>query len=273
MVHRDHLVLLTHPTHATIAALGQIAYDLNASWNSTATLKKYESLVAQLMLLQQNTKDLDAMDRFEILREFFFKQKQFIPLSTKPKLERFLLPYTLLSRSGPPELLLLLFLSLAEAAQLPLQVVEYHQKIIIKFIDAGHSRLFDFKNACQLLTTQEVLDLVNTGSDCNRTLEATELLSQYLLLLKTQSLRERSFISLYKIQTYLIQHQPFALNHFLDRARAAYYIGDVVKAAEDMGQYLAFHKDTVINGRLLRLAKKIKDEGLLKNLPYIGDHF
>ena len=255
--------------------LSQIAYDLNASWLTTSTLKKYEKLLAQLTSLVPLPveSDLDGMDRFEILKDFFFHQKKFIPLETKPKLDRYLLPYTLLSRSGPVELLLLIFLGLAETLNLSLQVVEHQNHIMLKLVHEGRSKIFDFNNRCQLLSSQEVLDMVNEGSDYTHCLQFSDLVSNYLLLLKTQSLRERSFINLYKIQTYLIQLQPFALNHFLDRARAAYAIGDVVKAAEDMSQYLAFHKDNVVNQRLVRLVKKIKSEGVLKNIPYIGDHF
>ena len=42
------------------------------------------------------------------LKDFFFEQKTFSTLSSKPKLDKYLLPYTLLSRKGPEELLLLI---------------------------------------------------------------------------------------------------------------------------------------------------------------------
>lgn len=273
LIRRDHLVLITQPTHTAMAVLSELAYDLNSTTTSSSLLKKYEQWVAQLILKQTHSPELTDAERFELLKQFFFEDRKFKPLSIKPKLDRYLLPYLLLSRSGPQELLLLVFLCLAESIRVPLQVIKHSDRMIIKLIDNGRSRMFDFKKKCEWLSTQEVLDLVNQGTDCNQIYNFTDLLSNYLLLLKTQSLRERSFIQLYKIQSHLIQHQPFALNHFLDRARAAYAIGDVVRAAEDMSQYLVYHKDTVINGRLLRLAQKIKNEGLLKNLPYIGDRF
>ena len=78
------------------------------------------------------------------------------------------------------------------------------------------------------------LELINAGCDATKSLSIDEILSRYLLTMKTQSLRERSFLSLYTILTYLIHHQPFVLNHIVDRARAAYAIGDLVKAAEDI---------------------------------------
>jgi hypothetical protein len=127
-------------------------------------------------------------------------------------------------------------------------------------IDQGKSRLFEFENKCSELSTQEIVNLVNQGCDCTKAVTQEELLVRYLVLLKTQCLRERSLIHFYKMQTYLVHYQPFALNHLIDRARAAYAIGDIVRAAEDLGQYVVFQSEKVTNSRYLQLIRRIKEK-------------
>jgi len=254
-----------------ISELSRIAHDLNSSWPPSGTLKKYQTLLAQLNLNLAD-QDLDPFERFEILRAFFFDQKKFSPLVSKPKLEKFLLPYVLLSRSGPPEILVLLFICLAQSLQLPLQVIKNDTDIVIKVLHEGRSHLFDFRRHCEALNSDEILELINCGCDATKCLSIDEVLSRYLLSMKTQSLRERSFLSLYTILTYLIHHQPFVLNHIVDRARAAYAIGDLVKAAEDIGQYLTFHSEKMSNYKFLKLLRKLNREKLMKNLPPFRDH-
>jgi regulator of sirC expression with transglutaminase-like and TPR domain len=255
-----------------ISELSRIAHDLNSVWPPSGTLKKYRALLAQLNLNLED-QDLDPFERFEVLKTFFFEQKKFSPMVSKPKLEKYLLPYVLLSRSGPPELLLLLFICLAQSLQLPLQVIKNDDaKIVIKVIHEGKSFLFDFQRHCETLNSDEILDLINGGCDATKCLSVDEVMSRYLLTMKTQSLRERSFLSLYTILTYLIHHQPFVLNHIVDRARAAYAIGDLVKAAEDIGQYLSFHSEKMSNYKFLKLIRKLNRENLLKNIPPFRDN-
>jgi len=276
MATRGHLVLINPDHDSLISELSRIAYDLNSMWPPSLTLKKYHSLLAQLNLTLNN-QELDPFEKFEILKDFFFKKKNFSPLASKPKLEKYLLPYILLSRSGPQEMLLLLFLSLAQSIGLNVDVIKNESsgqnvEIIIKVIHEGRSFLFNFARKCETLTTDNILELINSGCDCTKHLPINEVLSHYLLLIKTQSLRERSFLSLYKIQTYLIYHQPFVLNHIVDRARAAYAIGDIVKAAEDISQYLSFHSDKMSNSKFLKLLRKVKDDKISKHLPTFRDH-
>jgi regulator of sirC expression with transglutaminase-like and TPR domain len=265
-----HLVLIDTESDYLISELSRVSHDINSVWVPSQTIKKYHSLAAQLHLLTED-KDLDTQERFEVLKSFFFHSKRFSPLAAKPKMDRFLLPYILLSRSGPQEILLLLFICLARTLNIHLSVIKSTDRTILKFIDNGRPVLCDFRNRGRLLDTNEVIELINEGCDFTKTVEQRDLLARYLLLMKTQCLRERSFIHLYKIQSYLITHQPFVLNHLVDRARAAYAIGDLVKAAEDIGQYLSFHTDKISNYRFLKLLKKLREEKVFKNFPYFND--
>jgi regulator of sirC expression with transglutaminase-like and TPR domain len=266
-----HLVLIDTDSDYLISELSRVSYDINSVWVPSQTIKKYQSLSAQLHLLTDG-QDLDLQERFEVLKRFFFNSKQFSTLAAKPKMDRFLLPYILLSRSGPPEILLLLFICLARALNIRLQVIKSSHRTILKFVDNGRPVLSDFDNHGRLLSTNEVIELINDGCDFTKTVDQKELLTRYLLLMKTQCLRERSFLHLYKIQSYLIQLQPFVLNHLVDRARAAYAIGDLVKAAEDIGQYLSFHTDKISNYRFLKLLRKLREEKVFKHFPYFNDH-
>lgn len=241
--------------------LSHIAHDLSSLWPLHRTLQGCQTLSKEL----QSTVGINAGDslkHFEAVCDFFFKQKKFKPLKSKPTLEKYLLPYALLSRRGPVELLLPLFIGLNRHVHLNIQVAHYNKEIILKLIVEGKAHFFNFKNACQPLTSEDLIHLVNSGCDCSGSVSEHDVLTKYLLRIKKQSLRERSLLHLYKIQTYLMKYQPFALNHILDRARAAYAIGDVVKAAEDVSQYLTFSKDMMHNNRITRLISKLNNRTL-----------
>lgn len=254
----NHLVLIHSQNDYVITELSRIAHDINSTWTPDQTIKKYRALQAQLTYKIPHPAQLSGLDRFLILQDFFFAEKKFSPLASKPSLEKLLLPYTLLSRGGTQDILLLIFLSLAKSLNLTVEVLKNETTTILKLIDEGKSRLFLFEKNLHELNKQEVLDLVNSGCDCTKTLSTHELLASYLVLLKTQCLRERSLIHFYKLQTHLIHYQPFDLHHLIDRARAAYAIGDIVRAAEDLGQYVTFHSEKVTNSRYLKLLRKLR---------------
>lgn len=259
---RESLFLFSNRSSSTVFELSQLAYDLNASYLPNSVLKKFE-VQAQILKAFCKEHATDSIDCFEILKIFFFERQKYSLLSCRYKVDRLLIPFALNSHSAPLELLLLLFVSFAEEVKIQLQVLPHGNDWIIKWVHDGHTKLFDFRLHCQTLRTEDLLALINDGVDCSHWMGKSELMNQYLLLLKTQCLRERSFLQLYKIQTYLLRYQPFALNHLLDRARAAYAIGDVVRAAEDLGEYLSFHKDTVINNRWVKLFNKMRKDGFL----------
>ena len=198
--HSGRLVLIHSDTDVMISELARVAQDINSSWPVDMSLKKYRHLAEQLRL--HLPLGASPHDTFEHLRRFYFEQKKFSTLASKPRLEKCLLPYTLLSRSGPPEMLVLLFVSLARSLDLPVEVLSLSPQTVIKFVDQGKNRLFLMQNQCRELTRNEIVDLVNAGCDCTQSLRPTDLLMSYLVFLKTQSLRERRLVHFYKIQVH-----------------------------------------------------------------------
>ncbi len=266
----NHLVLVHSEHDYFVTELSRIAADMKCSWAPELTVKKYRSLLEQLSALEHPTA---PRARLLSLQNFFFNQRGFCFLASKPALDKYLLPYTLLSRSGPPEALLLLFLSLANNLNLQLEVLQgpnqpwpatrptqqWPAQWIIKLVESGKPQLFEFSSTFRELSKTDIVDMVNAGCDFTRPVKSKTLLTNYLLLLKTQSLRERSLVQFYKLQSHLIHHQPFALQHLVDRARAAYAIGDLVRAAEDIGQYMTFRSQKVTNSRYVKLIRKMKE--------------
>jgi regulator of sirC expression with transglutaminase-like and TPR domain len=251
----QHLVLVHSEHDYFVTELSRIAADMKSSWSPELTVKKYRALLEQASKL--NLPD-SPRERLFCLQHFFFNERGFSVLASKPSLDKCLLPYTLLSRSGPPEVLLLLFLSLAKNLNLQVEVLQGPTLWIVKLLDSGKAYLFEFNSTFREYSKAEIVDMVNAGCDFTRSVNAKTLLTSYLSLLKTQSLRERSLVQFYKLQSHLIHHQPFALQHLVDRARAAYAIGDLVRAAEDLGQYMTFRSEKVTNSRYAKLLRKMK---------------
>ncbi|MCC6137887.1 MAG: hypothetical protein IT287_04595 [Bdellovibrionaceae bacterium] len=263
MLTQERLAVVDTQRDTLFVDLSHIAHELSALWPLHRTLQGCQNLSKEL-LATVGTNTNDPLKHFEAISDYFFKQKKFKPLKSKPTLEKYLLPYTLLSRRGPVELLLPLFVGLNHQLNLNVQVAHYGQEIIIKLIVEGKAHFFNFKKACEQLNSEDLITLVNSGCDCSQTVSEQEILTKYLLRIKHQCMRERSLLSLYKIQTYLMKYQPFALNHILDRARAAYAIGDIVKAAEDVSQYLTFSADRINNTRMIKLMRKMNHHSLLR---------
>lgn len=248
--------------------LSRIAHELSARWPVNKTLQGCQNLSKEL-LSTVGRQASDPLKHFEDVCYYFFKQKKFKPLKSKPNLEKYLLPYALLSRRAPIELLVPLFIALCRQVQIQVQVVHYGgQEIILKLLIEGKSHFFNFNKAGERLTSEDLIALVNSGTNCSEVIKEDDILAKYLLRLKNQCLRERSFLNLYKIQTHLMSYQPFALNHLLDRARAAYAIGDIVRAAEDVSQYLSFSAQRIHNTRMLKLVRKINQHHLLRRFPF-----
>ncbi len=253
-----HHLVLVHTEHDYfVTELSRIAFDMKSSWPPELTVKKYRALLDQASKVNF---PLSPKERLLGLHDFFFNKRGFTPLASKPTLDKYLLPYTLLSRSGSPEVLLLLFLSLAKNLNLQLEVLQCQNQWIVKLVDSGKSHLFEFNSTFREFSKAEVVELVNAGCDFTQPVDAKNLLTTYLFKLKTQCLRERSLLQFYKLQTHLIHHQPFALQHLVDRARAAYAIGDLVRAAEDLGQYVTFRSDKVTNNKYVKLLRKMKEK-------------
>jgi regulator of sirC expression with transglutaminase-like and TPR domain len=260
---QERLAVVDTQKDSLFIDLCHIAHDLSSLWPLNRTLQGCHSLAKELTA-HAGTNSPEPLQHFELVCDFFYQTKKFKPSKSKPTLEKCLLPYTLLSRRGPLEILLPLFIGLSRKVGLQVVVAHYNKVVILKLIVDGKSHFYDFTNRCTKLTSEDLITLVNSGCDCSQVLSDNEVLTKYLLRIKHQSLRERSFLSVYKIQTYLMQYQPFALNHVLDRARAAYAIGDIVKAAEDVSQYLTFSADRINNTRMIKLMRKLNSHNIMK---------
>ncbi|MCB9073810.1 MAG: hypothetical protein H6623_09320 [Bdellovibrionaceae bacterium] len=263
MFTEERLAVVDTQRDTLFIGLSHIAHDLSSLWPFNRTLQGCQNLTKDLVH-HVGINGPDVEHQFRVLCTYFYDQKRFKPMKSKPTLEKCLLPYALLSRRGPLEILLPLFLGLARKIGLQVSVVYYGKNIILKLVVDGQSHFYDFTKHCQRLTSEDLIALVNSGCDCTKLVDDNEVMAKYLLRIKHQCLRERSFLSLYKVQTYLMQYQPFALNHVLDRARAAYATGDMIKAYEDVSQYLAFSADRINNTRMIKLMKRLNNHALLK---------
>jgi len=247
--------------------LSRIANELSPRWPDRKSLQSCHTLSKDL-LSSVGDHHPDPFKHFEAVCIYFFKIKKFKPLKSKPTLDKYLLPYALLSRRGPLELLLPLFIALCRQVHLDPLVAHYGQDIILKLLVHGKAHFFNFTKGGEPLTSEDLIALINSGSDCSHVIKEDDVLAKYLLRLKNRCLRERSFLNLYKVQTHLMSYQPFALHHLLDRARAAYAVGDIVRAAEDVSQYLSFSAQRIHNTRMIKLVRKINQHQLLKRFPF-----
>ncbi|MCB0379253.1 MAG: hypothetical protein KDD33_12240 [Bdellovibrionales bacterium] len=237
--------------------------EFNPSWSpqilQSQLHKLYKNLAKRVEGLGQE------QDRLDTLIDYFFRQMGFNALdSSQLSLERCFLPYVLSCRQGPPELLMLLFTTLAEKIDLRVQVMACRKHFLLKVYIHERPQIVDVLNQGRCLQPYQIVDLINEGLDfASQELTTHCIVISYLNQLKARAKKEQHLQLLSLIHSYLMKYQPFNLRHISERALVAYQSGDYKKAAEDIRSYFVYKSPEVTNYHLRKIYKlarrQIKD--------------
>ena len=232
--------------------------ELNPLWPTKVLRRKILNIMADLK--QLNLADCSDLEKLERLRHFFFHQKAFsITPPEEQTIQNNLLPYILSSRKGPPEILLLLFSTLAEFIELKVQCHVRQGRYLLKVFIDEKPQIVDFRKNAKFLEPYEIVELINEGIDFSKDHNHSRVIVRYLYLLRRLAKRERDLSTLAHTHSYLMKYQPFNLKHVSERAKVAYMTGDFRTAITDIRSYFLYRSPGMNSqslARIYRMARK-----------------
>ena len=254
---REHVQLVLELCHFT--------EDLNPLWSAKKTF-------AQLRLLSDPVKEKietlnDQKEIYEEACRYFFEVLGFRctdkeDLSFKDSL----IPQILETRQGPASMVMLLFTSLLEEANIKVQIASCRKRHLLKVQINGRAHITDFDKNGELIDHEEILNLINRGFDFSSgPLQSDALVVEYLNTMKRLSKNEKRLHIQTMIHSYLMKYQPFNLKHLSERAMVAYETGDYKTAMEDIRSYFQYKQPELTNQKLKEIYKMaLKQERKLK---------
>ena len=252
-----HLTLLKHYKKMALE-ICHFASEVDPACHAQKIYNQLRGITAELQ--EQLPETRSDREKVEGLIHFFFGHLGFqISHSAPSSLRSLLLPEVLDNRQGPREVLALIFLTLAEAVNLKIELNSDSSSHLMKVFIDDHPTIIDFDRRGHFLEPYEIVDLVNHGIDFNHSPPPELPVILYLRLLKKMARDKNQFGILTKVQSHLIRHQPFNLKYLSERALIAYESGNFREAIEDIRDYFLYRSSDISNFKLknvYRMARK-----------------
>lgn len=238
-----------------IMELCHFTQEINPLWTTESLSQQLKAISRPA--IQKITGKTKEDEVFKSLIDSFFTDCRFACTKGEPQsLQALFLPCVLNARSGPTPLLMLLLTAWLEEAGIRTQIISCQQRHLFKVRIFNHWKIFDFENNCQVLTPEDLLDLVNQGFQFSSgKLGSEAMVIAYLNRIKGQARKENQTQALAMTHSYLMRYQPFNLRHLRGRAHLAYETGDYRRAVDDIRSYFQYKPSDFTNAPLRRLYK------------------
>jgi regulator of sirC expression with transglutaminase-like and TPR domain len=196
--------------------------------------------------------DLSPRERLNSLNSYFFGAKDFQAISdsayTNDAGPLYLLARVLASRVGSPMMIALLYAYLAEQIGVNLHFVDLQPHCFLKLVDAGTSSFIDLSKAGRCLSSEELLELVQTRWKSNvsderlaETLSHEHFVVDFCHALKRTYAKREDAERLLILLNHILEYQPSNLLLVAERAMVLRKLGRFKSALLDLKRYFAFH--------------------------------
>jgi regulator of sirC expression with transglutaminase-like and TPR domain len=182
-------------------------------------------------------------DRWEILRQFLFSEKNFqLSLLRPAEISEncLLLKSVLQERIGHPLALVFVVLHLAHYLDLPIALLQARHHFLLKWVRSGKTVYLDLYNEGRALTDQELIQVLNRSSSNLEVWSARQLLAQYLNLLTQVFARGQNSAHLLTIYNLLLQIDDGNTDILGQRALLRHKLGYSRDALSDLKRYFSF---------------------------------
>jgi regulator of sirC expression with transglutaminase-like and TPR domain len=246
-----HLNLLREMSRVS----AELDSEVQAEWMVKRLLFLSYEFESQLHGLGTLTDD----EKLQQLNRFLFEKKGFVcqcdPRKLLASYEAFLLSRTLVTRTGAPIVLALIYAFLAERVGVSIDFVDLKPTGQIKYYlrwskneDMSlRSHFIDLSRGGATLTTDELIETLqhrfldeSDPSNVLETMSFESFLADYLLQLKAAFLPHASVEKLLFIQNILIAYQPSSLQLLGERALLHRRLGNFRSALTDLKRFFAF---------------------------------
>lgn len=184
--------------------------------------------------LQQECANKDPIDRWGILRDFFFHKKEF---SCESNLW---LKSVLHSRRGHPLTLGFLLLHLASQVGLPLQLIQARHHYIIRLVINGHTVYFDLMNNGKIMTDEDLVKVLHRSASNLEVWNAKQLLLAYLEELARQFEMCEDWNRLLSVYDLYLHLDDTCTSVFGLRGLLRHKLGMIREALSDLKRYFSF---------------------------------
>lgn len=253
---RPHIPIsiLRQKTQQLVFEVCHFTQDLNPLWPTRTLIQRLKSKSRPILNRIHNLPQQQI--QFQELVNYFFVELGFQLRPQSLSLQSCFLPQVLNSREGPVPLLMLLFCSLAEEADIKVQLSSSRKRHLLKVQLDGRSHIVDFDNKCRCLEPFEIVELINQGFDFSSgAINMDMLVIDYLIEIRKLARQEKRLQILSLVHSYLMRYQPFNLKHLSERAVVAYETGDYKTAIDDIRSYFLYKQPEFNNLDLKRIYK------------------
>lgn len=250
-----------------VRELSRISEQLDPSVPSEWLIKRILFFAYELQTRVQ--KEASERDRLAALNFFFFEDKKFRCLSDSAKRhalsEAYRLNHVLMTRSGAPTVLALIYAFLAERIGLSLEFVDLKPTCFLKWTEDGRSRFIDIIRGGSTLSSDELIEMLHSRfqmtSFCNTSLLETfsfdTYLADYISELKFTLLPKNEPEKLLFLQNILIAYQPSNIQLLGERALLHRRLGEFKNALSDLKRYFTFHERDKAPPELVRIFEEL----------------
>lgn len=193
--------------------------------------------------LSQKCESLNEAERWERLREFLFKERQFHISNNRIKdvEDRDLLIKCILDeRCGHPLPVVFLILHMAQFLDLPIALLQARHHFLLKWVRSGKTLYMDLYNEGRPLTDHELIQVLNRTASNLEVWSAKQLMAQYLELLMHAFERAQALSQLHVVYNLLLQMDDTNTSVLGQRALLRQKLGFNRDALSDLKRYFSF---------------------------------
>lgn len=236
--------------HRMLREMSTISAQLESSIPSDWIVKRVQFLAYELR--SHTPAHSTPLESCRILNQYFFREKGFNAVSRLQDIPdastALLLHRVLVTRTGAPAVLSLLYSFLACQIGLRLEFIDLRPTCFLKFVENGVSRFIDLTREGRVLSSDDLLESLHTRFHLEAVprsalldhVPSSRFMTDYLLALKVAYVRRGEPEALLLIQNALMAHSPASLQLLGERALLYRRLGHLKSALSDLKRYFSF---------------------------------
>jgi regulator of sirC expression with transglutaminase-like and TPR domain len=199
--------------------------------------------------LMAQGENLSEAERFDLLNDYYFRQKGFLVLQLKSHEtteDHLLLKPVVERRSGAPIAITLIYLHLAAHLDLPAYLIQLRNHYLLKWVRGGHSSYVDLCAEGRLVTEEELMGILSRTVETQPGPEALSIVPNRKTFLRYADdlmrvyERLQSRDSLHAIYNVILRIEPQNNRILARRAILRRDLGQDKDALADLKRYFAF---------------------------------
>lgn len=244
-----------------LQAIGDLYVDLGVIRAPDVLLKRLDFLFHEFYA--KIDKNLNANDRLEVLRQFFYEEKIF-GISQLRTLEGYILTHVVKALRGDELCLAILFRSLAERLQLKLDFIVWPGKVLLRFVDENGAAFYisPEKRGVALpleelfVSMQEQMGLQTIPADLLESKSESEMFLLHLNELKKAYYQQQNWDRILRLLDIELEIMPQKFKALGQKAMVLAELQKTPEAVQCFRRYFNFVEETMAPAEFVTTYKK-----------------